>query len=53
MGRRMNQARVLQGVVPGRSPQCCIGCRAPIVYGDRCNDCQRRLRHRKRRKLHR
>jgi len=32
--------------VPGR----CLGCKGPIVYGDRCPPCQRKLRQRKRRK---
>jgi hypothetical protein len=50
MGRRMNQARVLAGVVPGKSPQRCLGCRRRIVWGDRCPTCQQRLRERKRRK---
>ena len=34
---------------PGR----CIGCRRPILYGERCEGCKRQLRARKRRKLHR
>jgi hypothetical protein len=28
----------------------CKGCRCPIVYGERCQDCQRKLRLRQRRK---
>ena len=28
----------------------CVGCRRPIIYGERCQDCQRQLRLRKRRK---
>jgi hypothetical protein len=30
--------------------QRCLGCHRPIVYGDRCPDCQQKLRVRKRRK---
>jgi hypothetical protein len=45
---------------PGRNPRtwkpaaerrlACIACHQPILFGDRCPDCQQRLRQRKRRK---
>jgi hypothetical protein len=28
----------------------CAGCRRPVVFGDRCEDCKRELRKRQRRK---
>jgi hypothetical protein len=28
----------------------CVACHRPIVYGDRCEDCKRRVRQRQRRK---
>jgi hypothetical protein len=31
-------------------PMRCLGCKRHIVVGDRCADCQQRLRDRKRRK---
>jgi hypothetical protein len=35
----------------GRSPARCLGqCGKRLVYGDRCPDCQHKLRERKRRK---
>jgi hypothetical protein len=40
----------------GRAPRpVCLSCHRPIVYGDRCPDCQRKLRQRlvQRRKLKR
>ena len=33
-----------------RGPGKCLGCKAPIVYGDRCLPCRDELRKRKRRK---
>jgi hypothetical protein len=33
--------------------QRCIGCHRAILWGDRCEDCKRKLRQRQRRKLHR
>ena len=29
-----------------RGPWKCLGCRSPIIYGDRCPDCARELRRR-------
>jgi hypothetical protein len=31
----------------------CLGCRRPIVRGERCEGCKKRLRQRQRRKLKR
>jgi hypothetical protein len=38
---------------PPRLIRDCLGCRRPIVHGERCEDCKRRLRQRQRRKLKR
>jgi hypothetical protein len=35
---------------PRRRTLDCIGCRRPIVYGERCEGCKRELRLRQRRK---
>jgi hypothetical protein len=44
-----NHINVGQG--NGRSgPASCLGCHRPIVYGDRCPPCQRKLRQRRKRK---
>jgi predicted amidophosphoribosyltransferase len=32
------------------TPPRCLGCHRPLVYGDRCPDCQRKLRQRRKRK---
>jgi predicted amidophosphoribosyltransferase len=42
--------RVVYGAPKHGKRQHCLGCQRPIVYGDRCPDCQRELRQRKRRK---
>jgi hypothetical protein len=49
MGKGHFRARVLFGPSATRK-RGCIGCRRPIVYGDRCEDCKRRVRQRQRRK---
>jgi hypothetical protein len=33
-----------------RGPERCVGCKKPIVYGDRCEACKRELRRRVARK---
>jgi hypothetical protein len=38
---------------PAKATRGCVGCRRPIVYGDRCPTCAKRLRLRQRRKLKR
>jgi hypothetical protein len=36
------------------TPPRCVGCRTGrVLYGDRCGDCQRKLRQRQRRRLKR
>jgi hypothetical protein len=45
-----NHINVGQGNGRHPTPPRCIGCHRRIVYGDRCPDCQRKLRQRRKRK---
>jgi hypothetical protein len=50
MGKGHFRAGVLFGPSASRGRNRCIGCKRTIVYGDRCPQCQQKLRQGKRRK---
>jgi hypothetical protein len=50
VGKGHFRAAVLFGPSASKGRNRCIACQRPIVYSDRCQDCHRKLRERKRRK---